>query len=175
MAQKVFKSGFHPDCIGPAATGDPYCRDESLEEIWHGITDIGYAGAFPDTFNTSYASHSLMTQAMDEARGGRFLEVPSSYPASAWYTNPTTSCDYACMGSEYIYWAVSSWVGANVNLWEDIKYQWRLDTREKVEAEDPRISAIIRDTSRYRMPSVSPTGSYYGPATCTDGGTSHSN
>ena len=47
MAQKVFKSGFHPDCIGPAATGDPYCRDESLEEIWHGITDIGYAGAFP--------------------------------------------------------------------------------------------------------------------------------
>ena len=40
-------------------------------------------------------------------------------------------------------------MGANDNLWEDIKYQWRPDTREKVEAEDPRISAIIRDTSRY--------------------------
>merc|ERR1719270_513111 len=58
-AQKVYKSGWFPDCIGAAATGDPYCRDESLEEIWHGITDIGYAGAWPDVFGRD---SSLLTQ-----------------------------------------------------------------------------------------------------------------
>ena len=58
-AQSVYKSGWFPDCIGAAATGDPYCRDESLEEIWHGITDIGYAGAWPEVFGTQ---SSLLTQ-----------------------------------------------------------------------------------------------------------------
>lgn len=62
-AQKVYKSGWFPDCIGAAATGDPYCRDESLEEIWHGITDIGYAGAWPDVFGRD---SSLLTQVSKE-------------------------------------------------------------------------------------------------------------
>ena len=96
MAQKVFKSGWHPDCIGAAATAQPYCRDEAFEEIWHGITDIGYALAFPDVFATSYDSNSLVTQAMDKARGGKFLETPEEYPADAWYTYNDEGCDYSC-------------------------------------------------------------------------------
>ena len=96
LAQKVFKGGFFPNCVGPAATAQPYCRDESMEEIWHGITDVGYAGAFPDVFAVGYDSNSLVSQAMDAARGGKFLETPEEYPADAWYTYNDEGCDYTC-------------------------------------------------------------------------------
>ena len=173
LAQKVFKGGFFPNCIGPASTGDPYCRDEAFEEIWHGITDWGYGPAFPEVFNRSYDSNSLVTQAMDAARGGKFLEIPDSYSADAWYMNPTTSCEYDCQVSEYLYWTVSSWVGANVGMWEDIKYQWTAYTRDLMKSMDTRMTAIIQDTSTYRMPTVSPLGKYYAPNTCS-GGATHS-
>ena len=42
------------------------------------------------------------------------MKVPSSYPNSAWYTYFDRTCNYACMATEYIYWGVSSWVGALV-------------------------------------------------------------
>ena len=174
MAQKVFEGGFFPNCIGSAATGDPYCRDEAMEEIWHGITDFGYALAFPSVFNTSRDSNSLVSQAMDAARGGKFLEIPEQYPGEAWYTNPTTSCEYECQVSEYLYWTVSSWVGANVGLWEDIKYQWRAYTRGLLQSMDTQMTAIIQDTSSYTLPSVSPTGYYSAPNTCAAGGQTHS-
>ena len=31
---------------------------------------------------------------MDTARGGKFEEVPDSYPAGAWYTYTEKGCDY---------------------------------------------------------------------------------
>ena len=64
--------------------------------------------------------------------------------------------------SEYFYWTISSWVGANVGLYEDIKYQWQPYTRRKMKKTDKKMTAIIRDTSRYRLPRVAPTGKYRG-------------
>ena len=108
-----------------------------------------------------------MTQAMDVARGGRFEGIPDSVPAEAWYSFTEPSCSYECQGTEYIYWAVNAWVGALVNRGDSIQAEWKLETREKLEATDLKITEIIKDTSTYRLPSVSPTGHYTGPATCS--------
>ena len=150
---------------GPAASGS--CVDTCLEEIWHGLTDYGYGEAFPSVFGKGFESNSLMTQAMDVARGGRFEGIPSQVPADAWYSFTEPSCSYECQGTEYIYWAVNAWVGALVNRGDSIQAEWQLETREKLEATDLKITAVIKDTSTYRLPSVSPTGHYTGPATCS--------
>ena len=49
---------------------------------------------FITVFGVSQSATSLVTQAMDVARGGRFTSVPSSYPAGAWYTYNDRSCTY---------------------------------------------------------------------------------
>ena len=107
-----------------------------------------------------------MTQAMDVARGGRFEGIPSPVPAEAWYSFTEPSCSYECQGTEYIYWAVNAWVGALVNRGDSIQAEWKLETREKLEATDLKITEVIKDTSTYRLPNVSPTGHYTGPAIC---------
>merc|ERR1711970_1073060 len=66
-----------PACAGPAATSQ--CADASLEEIWHVITSLGYAKAWPGTFGTGQTPASKLTQAMDVARGGKFLTPPITY------------------------------------------------------------------------------------------------
>ena len=71
--------------------------------------------------------------------------------------------------TEYVYWAISSWVGANVGLYEDIKEIWKPYTKRLLRQTDKKIVRILRDTSRYRLPTVSPSGSYYGPNTCSSG------
>ena len=72
------------------------------------ITSAGYTPAFPAVFGTSASASSLLTEAMDTARGGKFTSVPASYPAAAWYTYNDTTCTYTCMAVEYIYWAIRS-------------------------------------------------------------------
>ena len=121
-----------PSCSGPSATSN--CVDASLEEIWHVITDLGYAKVFPSVFSPDSASESL-TKAMDVARGG-------------------------------MYWGVNAWVGALVGRGDDIHEEWRFETREKLEAGDLLMTALIKVT---RLPNVSPTGDYYGPSSCGNG------
>ena len=131
-----------PSCSGPAATSS--CADASLEEIWHVITDAGYAKAFPATFSTDSTSNSLLVQAMDVARGGKFTTIPSSYPSSAWYTYNDSTCTYSCQATEYIYWGVTAWVGALVGRGDEIKNEWKFETRAKLEAGDVKMTAIIK-------------------------------
>ena len=70
-----------------------------------------------------------MSEAMDVARGGHYESVPNQYPENAWYTYYDTTCEYECMATEYIYWAVNSWVGALENQEDRIKDEWRPNTR----------------------------------------------
>jgi len=156
-----------PSCSGPSATGN--CVDASLEEIWHVITDMGYAKVFPSVFSPYSDSESLLTQAMDVARGGKFITVPDQYPSDAWYTYYDHTCDYSCMATEYIYWGVNAWVGALVGRGDQIHQEWRFETREKLEAGDVLMTALIKDTSTYKLPNVSPTGDYNGPPLCGNG------
>ena len=134
-----------PSCSGPAATSS--CADATLEEIWHVITSVGYAKAFPATFAVTSTSNSLLTQAMDVARGGKFTSIPSSYPSTAWYTFTDSICccsSYECQATEYIYWGVCAWVGALVGRGDEIKNEWKFETRAKLEAGDLKLTAIIK-------------------------------
>jgi len=41
---------------------------------------------------------SLLTEAMDIARGRHFNTVPTTYPPSAWYHYTDVTCEYRCQG-----------------------------------------------------------------------------
>merc|ERR1712059_27561 len=169
----IFDDELLPQCSGPNATDN--CADASLEEILHLITSQGYQRAWPDVFSVGNSSKeaprnsSKLTEAMDVARGGKFLTIPSSYPSNAWYTYNDTTCDYGCMATEYIYWGISAYVGSIAGRKSDIADEWDFATRAELLAGDKLYSAIHQDTSTYRLPTVSPTGFYSAPATCVSG------
>jgi len=134
--------------------------DATLEEVWHLVTQHGYAKVFPSVFAESATSQSSLTKAMDIARGGHFVTIPSPYPTGAWYRYTDSTCDYACMSTEYIYWATSSLLGAQANRLNDISSEWTLNTAAKVREKDTAFSAIYDSTDQYRLPRVLPDGSY---------------
>jgi len=139
--------------------------DAALEEIIHPITYVGYGTAYPEVFGTEPGSE--VGKIMDEARGGHFEKVPDKYPESAWYTYYDETCDYECQITEYIYWALTSILGAQdfPGRLEQIQEEWRYNTREKVEKGDPRIYALLTDP-QYKFPTVLPDG-FYKPKTFT--------
>ena len=52
--------------------------------------------AWPKVFGMEPTANSKLTQAMDVARGGKFLSAPNKYPSKAWYTYNDKSCGYSC-------------------------------------------------------------------------------
>lgn len=135
--------------------------DATLEEVLHLITFVGFQGAYPDVFGERPGTE--LAKAMDVARGGQFLEIPDQYPESAWYSYDDPTCDYACMASEYIYWALTTKLGAQdfPGRLRQIEHEWRLDTAQKLAERDALISALLADP-QYRLPTVLPTGNYAG-------------
>ena len=131
--------------------------DATLEEVWHVITALGYAPAYPNIFGEQPGT--ALADAMDIARGGRFTSIPEPYPNNAWYTYDDETCDYECMATEYIYWAMTSILGAQQNRFEEIGWEWKLNTKTLVENNDPAIYALLTDP-QYNFPSVLPDGSY---------------
>lgn len=131
--------------------------DAALEEVWHIITHAGYARAYPAEFGEM--AGTTLTNAMDLARGGNFTSIPDPYPAEAWYTYDDSTCEYDCMSTEYIYWAMTSILGAQQNRLSEIGHEWKLNTREKVEQGDPAVYKLLTN-SGHRLPTVLPDGSY---------------
>ncbi|MEL6538487.1 MAG: hypothetical protein AAFQ98_23905 [Bacteroidota bacterium] len=131
--------------------------DATLEEVWHIITHAGYASAYPETFGERTGTE--LAVAMDLARGGQFLDIPKAYPTNAWYSYTDRTCDYNCMTTEYFYWAMTSMLGAQENRLEEIGHEWRLNTREKVETQDPGIFSLLTSET-YRLPKILPDGTY---------------
>ena len=66
--------------------------DATLEEVLHLVQGVGWANAYPEVFGAEPGSR--LAEAMDVARGGHFEDIPSRYPASAWYTYNDETCDY---------------------------------------------------------------------------------
>ena len=132
--------------------------DTALEEILHMVSDHGWGGAYPSVFGRVPGTD--IANSMDLARGGQFQEIPDEYPAGAWYSYDDETCDYDCMTSEYIYWAFTSFIGA-----QDIP--GRVDGRGDIFISDP--TGRMRSTSpRIAYMTTTPPGRPMG-------GRSHSN
>lgn len=133
--------------------------DATLEEVLHLITHGGHHYAYPSVFGEMPGSQ--VAQAMDLARGGFFQSVPNTYPDGAWYTYDDTTCDYACQITEYIYWSLTSLLGAQdfPGRAMEIEHEWRLNTPQSFQSGDPTMYGILSN-SLYKMPTVLPDGSY---------------
>jgi hypothetical protein len=153
LSQDLYGTEIHPD------GGDDGQFDATLEEVLHLITHAGYAEVYPDIFGEE--SGTAVAAAMDVARGGHFESIPSAYPPEAWYRYDDPTCDYSCQITEYIYWSLTSILGAQAagGRLGDIEEEWRLNTAEKVESGDPLIYGILTDPD-YGLPRVLPDGHY---------------
>ena len=83
--------------------------DVSLEEVLHQVTDVGWGGAYPEVFGRVPGTE--MANAVDLARGGRYMDPPEQYPEDAGYTYYDETCDYDCQLSEYLYGGFTSILG----------------------------------------------------------------
>ena len=136
--------------------------DASLEEILHLVTLPGYAIAYPEIFGMN---SSLLSKYMDNARGGHFEELPTNaggdvvYDRNAWHTETDKTCDYDCNTNEYIYWGMSTILGAQENRWEEIKDAWKLEYEWQIMQTDPDLYYLLTDP-QYKLPTVLPDGNY---------------
>lgn len=132
--------------------------DATLEEVLHLINNAGHSNAYPKAFG-QYAGSEL-SNAMDVARGGQFRSIPKKYPLNAWYTYDDQTCDYSnCQTIEYLYWAITSILGAQENRLDEIDKEWKLNTLEKVKYTDTKIFSLLTNPI-YKMPTVLPDGTY---------------
>ena len=155
------REGFHAGISQFASETAPGAGrfDATLEEVLHLITQHGYANAYPRVFGLRRGTE--LAEALDLARGGHFVNVPGEYPERAWFTYDDESCDYGCQATEYLYWAVTSLLGAQSGdaRRAEIADEWRLPTADLVRERDVRIHGLITDP-RYRFPTRLPDGVY---------------
>ena len=132
--------------------------DATVEEILHTINHRGHAVIYPDAGITP--NSSLLTAAMDVARGGQFL-VFESYPEASWYHYDDVTCDYGCMAIEYIYWAIVT----NMGLLDDpatcqgISNEWEACSKDALATTDVLVYELITDPA-YKLPQLAPNGVY---------------
>ena len=175
--ERVREAGYHfgqdlygeetkPDFLVDGKINAPngHYYDGALEEILHPITQHGYANAYPEVFGEERGS--TLAKCMDAARGGYFERVPqdgpkSGYPAEAWYHYTDETCDYSCMVTEYIYWALTSILGTQdfPERHEALEVEWELNTRERVRTGDAAVYELLTDP-QYKFPTKAPDGNY---------------
>jgi len=169
--EQVFDKYFTDELVEGASLQDLYINemypngadsgkfDGTLEEVLHLITHEGYADVYPEIFGEK--KDSAIADAMDIARGGYFETIPTNYPESAWYRYDDETCEYDCMVTEYTYWALTSILGAQNfdGRFEEIKDEWQLNTKEKVQTTDTAIFDILTNGT-YGLATVLPDGQY---------------
>lgn len=132
--------------------------DATIEEVLHLVT-TGYAEAYPRVFGA--LPGTALGDCLDRARGGRFGSVPRRYPEKAWFHYDDRTCEYSCMAVEYLYWALTSLLGAqdDKDRRREIAHEWKLATAELVREKDPWITALLEDP-QYRWARNLPDGHY---------------
>jgi len=144
------------DPSNPGHWGD----DATVEEVIHTINHVGHVNVYPSYFDITPNS-SVMSDAMDIARGGQFLSIPSQYPEEAWYHYDDWTCDYECMAIEYMYWSIVS----NMGILDDpqtctgIDNEWELCTPELFTSTDIMMHELITDPV-HKIPQLAPDGNY---------------
>mgnify|MGYP001393837277 CR=1 FL=1 len=140
--------------------------DGNLEEVWH-VVSRGWYGAYPEAFGNDEDINktSLLREAMNVARGGRFDTVPSKYPAGAWYKYYDASCRYHCQVSEYFYWALMANIGALdpkiTDKCHESSHEWHICTRSELQKVDKRVYNLLNNPE-FRLPKNIPQGKYKG-------------
>ena len=142
--------------------------DASLEEVLHLITHVGYANAYPEVFGEFPGT--VLANAMDIARGGHFMSIPDPYPEDAWYSYDDATCDYSCMATEYLYWAITTTLGGQdfPGRREQVEHEWRPNNADELALRDVAVYALLSDPT-YKLPTVLPTGNYRGGEIGFDG------
>ena len=140
-------------------TNQGYRFDATLEEVHHLVFDHGWVPNHPGLL--SPIRHSALTRAMDAARGGFFDEVPNRYPDGAWWHYDDDSCEYGCQVSEYVYWAHTTLLGAQVGRCGEIAEEWEPCTAALLRSVDPAVVAILEDPA-IGLPTRLPDGNYTG-------------
>ena len=145
--------------IDPAQTGH-WGDDATVEEIIHTINHVGHTNVYPNAFSLQPNS-SLMANAMDIARGGQFINMPSNYPAAAWYHYDDWTCDYECMMIEYMYWAIVSYMGIldDSQTAQGIANEWEPYNATLLQTTDVLMHNLITDPT-YKLPLLAPNGNY---------------
>ena len=154
LGQDLGNDETFPMFVAEGKTG-PF--DASLEEVLHLVNYAGHSFAYPKVFGLNPGSE--LANAMDIARGGQFFNIPDPYPADAWYSYDDETCEYDCQSIEYLYWALSSLLGAQENRLNVIGHEWKLNTHALVELKDPAIYTLLTNPG-YRLPTKLPDGSY---------------
>jgi len=147
------------DEIDPSQPGH-WGYDASVEEILHTINNCGQVQIYPEAFSLS-SNSSLLSDAMDIARGGQFINIPNQYPDEAWYHYDDITCDYECMAMEYLYWCIVSHLGIldDEQTCDGIDNEWELCTPELFESTDVGMYAVVTDP-QYKLPQLAPDGKY---------------
>jgi len=149
--------------MNPAVAGY-WGSDATVEEIMHTINAVGHVNIYPSAFDFSPSS-SLLSAAMDSARGGQYLSIPSPYPGSAWYHYDDATCDYGCMAIEYLYWMLV----ANMGILNDpftcngIANEWEPCSPALLQSMDVLGYALITNPA-YKLPQNAPDGNYCPPS-----------
>ena len=145
--------------MDPSQTGH-WGDDATVEEVIHTINHVGHTNIYPNAFSMQPNS-SLISDAMDVARGGQFMTIPNPYPASAWYHYDDWTCDYECMMIEYIYWAQVSNMGIldDAQTASGIANEWEPYNATLLQSMDVLMYALITDPA-YKLPLLAPDGNY---------------
>ena len=145
--------------IDPTQTGH-WWDDATVEEVIHTINHVGHTNIYPNAFSLQPNS-SLMSTAMDVARGGQFLSIPNPYPSSAWYHYDDWTCDYECMMIEYMYWVLVSNMGIldDAQTASGIANEWEPYNATLLQSMDILMYTLITD-SQYKLPLLAPDGNY---------------
>ncbi len=150
----LFRNEIDPS--NPGHWGD----DATVEEVIHTINHVGHVNVYPDYFDIEPNS-SIMSDAMDIARGGQFLNIPNQYPEEAWYHYDDWTCDYQCMAIEYMYWCIVSHMGIldDPQTCSGIDNEWELCTPELFASTDIMMHNLITDPI-HKIPQLAPDGNY---------------
>ena len=145
--------------MDPSQTGH-WGDDATVEEVIHTINHVSHTNIYPNAFSIQPNS-SLMSDAMDVARGGQFMTIPNPYPASAWYHYDDWTCNYECMMIEYMYWAIVSYMGIldDAQTAQGIANEWEPYNATLLQSTDILMYALITDT-QYKLPLLAPDGNY---------------
>lgn len=134
--------------------------DATVEEVMHTINGVGHVNIYPAAFDFSPNS-SLLSAAMDVARGGQFLSIPNPYPSAAWYHYDDATCDYGCMVIEYLYWMIVTNMGIlnDTPTCNGIANEWEPCSPALLQATDVLGYALITNPA-YMLPQNAPDGNY---------------